>query len=50
MNLLVVDDEKDVKIMFWQKLRKENRSGEIELEFAFFTLFSIYFSCKYILF
>ena len=35
MKFLVVDDEKDVEILFRQKLRKELRSGEIELEFAF---------------
>lgn len=35
MKLLVVDDEKDVEILFRQKLRKEIRSGEIEIEFAF---------------
>ena len=42
MNLLVVNDEKDVEIMFRQKLRIENCSGEIELVFAFSTLFSIF--------
>ena len=35
LKLLVVDDENDVEILFRQKLRKEIRSGEIELEFAF---------------
>ena len=35
MKFLVVDDEKDVEILFRQKLRKEIRSGEIEIEFAF---------------
>ncbi len=35
MKCLVVDDEKDVEILFRQKLRKEIRSGEIEIEFAF---------------
>ncbi|MBK8052891.1 MAG: response regulator [Saprospiraceae bacterium] len=35
MKFLVVDDEKDVEILFRQKLRKEIRSGEIEIEFVF---------------
>ena len=35
MKLLVVDDDKDVEILFRQKLRREIRSGEIEIEFAF---------------
>lgn len=35
MKFLVVDDEKDVEILFRQKLRKEISSGEIEIEFAF---------------
>lgn len=35
MKFLVVDDEKDVEILFRQKLRKEIRSGQIEIEFAF---------------
>lgn len=35
MKFLVVDDEKDVEMLFRQKLRKEIRSGAIELEFAF---------------
>ena len=35
MKFLVVDDEKDVEILFRQKLRREIRSGEIEIEFAF---------------
>ncbi|MBK6948124.1 MAG: response regulator [Haliscomenobacter sp.] len=35
MKFLVVDDEKDVEILFRQKLRKEIRSGEMEIEFAF---------------
>ncbi len=35
MKVLVVDDEKDVEILFRQKFRKEVRRGEIELEFAF---------------
>lgn len=35
MKFLVVDDEKDVEMLFRQKFRKEIRSGKIELEFAF---------------
>jgi two-component system chemotaxis response regulator CheY len=35
MKVLVVDDETDVKTLFEQRFRKELRSGEIELHFAF---------------
>jgi len=35
MKFLVVDDERDVEMLFRQKFRKEIRSGIIELEFAF---------------
>lgn len=35
MKILVVDDERDVQIMFEQKFRKELRAGEMELQFAF---------------
>jgi CheY-like chemotaxis protein len=35
MKFLVVDDERDVEMLFRQKFRKEVRSGLIELEFAF---------------
>ena len=35
MKFLVVDDERDVEMLFKQKFRKEIRSGMIELEFAF---------------
>ncbi len=35
MKFLVVDDEKDVEMLFLQKFRKEIRSGAIELVFAF---------------
>ncbi len=34
MKFLVVDDEKDVEMLFRQKFRKELRSGLLELEFA----------------
>ena len=34
MKFLVVDDEKDVEMLFRQKFRKEIRSRLIELEFA----------------
>ncbi len=33
--MLVVDDERDVELLFLQKFRKEIRSGEVELNFAF---------------
>lgn len=32
---MIVDDEKDVETLFRQKFRKEVRSGELALEFAF---------------
>jgi len=35
MKFLVVDDERDVEMLFRQKFRKELRSGLIELAFAF---------------
>ena len=35
MKILVVDDERDVEMLFRQKFRKEILSGFIELEFAF---------------
>jgi CheY-like chemotaxis protein len=35
MKFLVVDDERDVEMLFLQKFRKEIRSGLIELEFTF---------------
>lgn len=35
MKFLVVDDERDVEMLFRQKLRKEIRSGSIKIEFAF---------------
>jgi two-component system, response regulator, stage 0 sporulation protein F len=35
MKFLVVDDERDVEILFQQKLRREIRSGDVELVFAF---------------
>lgn len=35
MKLLVVDDERDVEMLFRQKFRKEIRRGLLELEFAF---------------
>ena len=33
--MLVVDDERDVEILFAQRFRKEIRNGEVELNFAF---------------
>ena len=35
MKILVVDDERDVKILFEQKFRKEIKSGELQFAFAF---------------
>jgi CheY-like chemotaxis protein len=35
MNILVVDDEKDVQILFEQRFRKEIRNGEMEFVFAY---------------
>jgi CheY-like chemotaxis protein len=35
MKILVVDDETDVKVLFEQRFRKEIKSGEMELAFAF---------------
>ena len=35
MRLIVVDDERDVQILFEQKFRKEIRNGEIHMHFAF---------------
>ncbi|TVP50766.1 MAG: response regulator [Mongoliibacter sp.] len=35
MKILIVDDEKDVEVLFRQKFRKEIRKGEISMEFAF---------------
>ena len=35
IKMLVVDDERDVEILFAQRFRKEIRNGEVELNFAF---------------
>ena len=35
VSILVVDDEHDVEILFKQQFRREIRSGELELTFAF---------------
>jgi len=35
MKILVVDDEKDVQLLFQQKFRKEIKRNEIEIHFAF---------------
>ncbi len=35
MKILVVDDEKDVQVLFEQRFRKEIKSGEMDLVFAF---------------
>ncbi|MBX7254745.1 MAG: response regulator [Candidatus Hydrogenedentes bacterium] len=35
MKVLVVDDEHDIETLFLQRFRKEVKSGEVELHFAF---------------
>lgn len=35
MRVLVVDDERDVELLFRQRFRREVRRGEVELAFAF---------------
>ncbi|HEY6435021.1 MAG TPA: response regulator [Ignavibacteriaceae bacterium] len=35
MKLLVVDDESDVQFLFQQKFRKEIKSGEMQIRYAF---------------
>ena len=35
MNILVVDDERDVQVLFEQRFRKEIRNNEIVFAFAF---------------
>ena len=35
MKILIVDDERDVEMLFRQKFRKETRSENLELVFAF---------------
>lgn len=35
MKILIVDDEKDVEMLFRQKFRKEVKNKEVELVFAF---------------
>ena len=35
MKILVVDDEKDVQVLFEQRFRKEIKNGEMKLVFAF---------------
>ncbi|MCZ4410072.1 response regulator [Cryomorphaceae bacterium 1068] len=35
MKILIVDDERDVEMLFRQKFRKEIKRGEIEMVFAF---------------
>ncbi|HMQ07439.1 MAG TPA: response regulator [Saprospiraceae bacterium] len=35
MKFLVVDDEKDVELLFRQKFRKEVRNGNLEIVFAY---------------
>ena len=35
MKILVVDDEKDVQVLFEQRFRREIKNGEMEFAFAF---------------
>ena len=35
MKIMVIDDEKDVQILFQQRFRKEIKSGKIRFHFAF---------------
>lgn len=35
MKILVVDDEKDVQVLFEQRFRKEMKNGEMDFVFAF---------------
>lgn len=35
MKILVVDDEKDVQLLFQQRFRREIKKGEVKFEFAF---------------
>ncbi|MBI1292216.1 response regulator [bacterium] len=35
VRLLIVDDEKDVRLLFEQRFRKEIRSGDVELVYAY---------------
>jgi len=35
MKILIVDDERDVELLFRQKFRKEIRNDNLDLEFAF---------------
>jgi two-component system, chemotaxis family, chemotaxis protein CheY len=35
MNILVVDDERDIQTLFVQRFRREIRNGELHFDFAF---------------
>ena len=35
MKILVVDDEKDIKVLFEQRFRNEIKSGQVEFAFSF---------------
>ncbi|TAH41811.1 MAG: response regulator [Bacteroidetes bacterium] len=35
MNMLVVDDEQDVEVLFKQRFKKELKDGEVRIDFAF---------------
>lgn len=43
MKVLVVDDEKDIQILFNQRFRREIRGGELEFVFAFSGEEALYF-------
>ena len=43
MKVLIVDDEKDIQRLYEQRFRKERRSNQIELHFAFSVQDAIHF-------
>jgi YesN/AraC family two-component response regulator len=43
MKVMVVDDEKDVLLLFRQRFRKEIRQGKIEFHFAFSAKEALYY-------
>ena len=48
MKILVVDDEKDIKVLFEQRFRKEIRSNEIEFVFAYSAEEAIFYLEKHL--
>ncbi|MDY0103809.1 MAG: response regulator [Lentimicrobium sp.] len=48
IKILVVDDEKDIQLLFEQRFRKEIKSGEMEFEFAFSGEEALQFLEKYL--